>query len=572
MKRVIFYTLSLLIAEAIFAGGTLQNQWFVQQTNTRAQGDYVSATSGGGQYITTNKYYAFFIEVPPSSPRLVVQIFDPNIFELTSGTIGERQNGGAWDTQTNYVLLNPSGAILATLTGNNSSTNNQQWVTLADINNPQNGHWELRVSVITGDDVNIYGVRAHDSDPSADGREYNVYAESYLGLGHRGSPIPNPKSHLFYPYVIRGCGFRSMDFDNDNNSLSQIQFASVDGSYNVTIPYTLMSGSASAAGTGNNGWAFNFITYPNFSGLYGLWTQNVAIGDENQVTCLVTDDGHPADAPTSQPEPGSFRLYLPTDAGSKPTKPQVTQNLTHVSGPNPPAQGLTTVYTLTFTIQNQTPYPITFSTPNRTFRSFVPGVTSNANVTFQGNLVVTQGSIVSQPSIGGSGIVEWNPGSVSAFTNASISYRVAVTPTACPNQIALTGSGVNATQFTFLDETANATQARATLTFGGLCQLQTPSCIVPSAGSVTVQGRVIGSNGRYVANAAVYLTDASGNTQFTLTNAFGYFRFLNVPAGEVYFFEVASKRQTFPTASVYIAEDIYITFTPNGFVIGKIYY
>ncbi|MCX7640905.1 MAG: hypothetical protein N2Z23_10755, partial [Pyrinomonadaceae bacterium] len=329
MKRVIFYTLSLLIAEAIFAGGTLQNQWFVQQTNTRAQGDYVSATSGGGQYITTNKYYAFFIEVPPSSPRLVVQIFDPNIFELTSGTIGERQNGGAWDTQTNYVLLNPSGAILATLTGNNSSTNNQQWVTLADINNPQNGHWELRVSVITGDDVNIYGVRAHDSDPSADGREYNVYAESYLGLGHRGSPIPNPKSHLFYPYVIRGCGFRSMDFDNDNNSLSQIQFASVDGSYNVTIPYTLMSGSASAAGTGNNGWAFNFITYPNFSGLYGLWTQNVAIGDENQVTCLVTDDGHPADAPTSQPEPGSFRLYLPTDAGSKPTKPQVTQNLTH---------------------------------------------------------------------------------------------------------------------------------------------------------------------------------------------------------------------------------------------------
>jgi hypothetical protein len=77
MARVILIALFFQIC---FAGGTPNQQWLVQQTRTREQGDYVSA-SGGGQYVTNNKYYAYFIEVPPGSDRLVVDIFDPNIFE-----------------------------------------------------------------------------------------------------------------------------------------------------------------------------------------------------------------------------------------------------------------------------------------------------------------------------------------------------------------------------------------------------------------------------------------------------------------------------------------------------------
>lgn len=468
-------------------------------------------------------------------------------------------NGGSWNTQTSYTLRNPAGSVVAALTGTNSPVNNQQWVTLYDINNPENGHWELRVEVISGDDVNIYGVRAHDGDPGPNGREINVYAESYMSLGHTGIGLPNPKSHTFYPYITRGCGFISMDFDNDNNNLSSLSFSSPNGSYNVNLLYTSLSGSATASGTGNDGWAFNFITYNNFSSLYGLWTQVFTVGGNNQLVCLVTDDQHPLSAPTAQPETGSFRLYLPTDNGTSPVKPQVTQTITHVSGPNPPAQGFTTFYNLTFTIQNQTSYPLTFNTAN-TFRSFVPGVLPNANVTYQGNLSLTQGAILSTPTIGSSGLVEWNPGIVLANSNASITYRVAVTPTNCPSQIDLTGIGTNATNLRFVDETGNTNQARAIMTIGGLCPLRTSSCIVPSSATVSVRGRVLGPNGRGVPGAIVLMTDSYGNVRTVLSNLFGFYQFSDVVAGSVYFFEVHSKKYVFPTVSLYISEDIVLDF------------
>lgn len=561
--RKIFTTflVKVLLTKVLLAGGTPSQQWVVQQTNTRAQGDYVSATSGGGQYITTNKYYAYFIEVTSATTRLVIDIFDPNIYEVTTGDFGENRNGTAWDTQTNYTLLDPSGSVVATLTGTNSPLNNQQWVNLADVTSPQNGHWELRVQVASGDDVNIYGVRAHDGDPGAGGNELNVYAESYLSLGHTGTGLPNPKVHVFYPYVIRGCGFRSMDFDNDSNNLSSLQFSSPDGSYNPSFSYTSLSGPAAAAGTGNDGWAFNFVTYSNFALLYGLWTETFTVGGNNQLVCLVTDDDHSASAPTQQQEPGSFRLYLPTDAGTKPAKPQVTQNVTHVSGPNPPSLGIPTFYNLTFTIQNQTSSPISFSAPSNIFSSFVPGTLPNANVTYQGSLSTTHGSVISTPMIGGSGSVLWNPGVIPPSTNASITYRVSVLPTSCPSQINLTGTGTNATTIRFVDETANTSQTRATLTIGGLCVLQTAECLGPTAAFVTVQGRVVRPDGRGIPRAIVQMTDGQGNVRTSMTNSFGYYRFLEVMAGDIYSFSVTSKGYSFTPVSLYISDETVLDFT-----------
>ncbi|MCX7997336.1 MAG: hypothetical protein N3A69_00100, partial [Leptospiraceae bacterium] len=260
MKRFLLVTSAVaFLVRTTFSGGTPNQQWFVQIGSGRENGDYVSAT-GPGQYITNNKYYAYFVEVPPATPRLVVEIFDPNIYEPTSGNIGEIQFGGSWNTTVSYTLISPSGTAVATLTGNNSTANNQQWVTLYDITNPQSGHWELRVQVVSGDDSNAYGIRAHDGDSGSGGRELNVYAESYVGLGVTWTGGPNPKLHNLYPYIIRGCAFRSMDFDNDNNTGSQVQFLSVDNNYTTTIPYTSLSGSATASGTGNDGWAFNLIT------------------------------------------------------------------------------------------------------------------------------------------------------------------------------------------------------------------------------------------------------------------------------------------------------------------------
>jgi hypothetical protein len=569
MVRVILIALFFQIC---FAGGTPNQQWLVQQTRTREQGDYVSATSGSGQYVTNNKYYAYFIEVPPGSTRLVVDIFDPNILETTSGTIGEQRNGQDWDTQTSYTLRDPSGTVVATLTGTNNSANNQQWVNLYDNNNPANGHWELRVQVQSGDDVNIYGIRAHDGNPGPGGREYNIYAESYVSVGHTGNLLPDPKTHVLYPYVISGCSLLSMDFDFDSRPANQMSFQSPNGGYTQNLGSSLLSGSAAPNGTGNDGWAFNTITSSNFSDFYGLWTQTVTIQDRNQGICIVGNDQHGASAPITQPEANTFRLYFPTDAGAKPAKPTVTQTFNYVAGFNPPVQGLITFYDLTFEIQNPTPYPITFSAPSDIFRSFVPGNTGNAQVLYvQGFTTVTQGTVISEPANLSSGYVEWNPGTVPANTNARITYRVRVQPTSCPNQINLTGTGNDATRFTFLDETGNASQTRATLTIGGLCVLRTPSCSATTAASVNVSGRVVTPNGRGLSRALVSMTDANGNVTYTYTNPFGYYRFLDVPAGENYTFAVYSKRYTFQPQTILVLEDITdLNFYADGYVEGKI--
>jgi hypothetical protein len=135
----------------------------------------------------------------------------------------------------------------------------------------------------------------------------------------------------------------------------------------------------------------------------------------------------------------------------------------------------------------------------------------------------------------------------------------------------LTGTGNDATRFTFLDETGNASQTRATLTIGGLCVLRTPSCSATTAASVNVSGRVVTPNGRGLSRALVSMTDANGNVTYTYTNPFGYYRFLDVPAGENYTFAVYSKRYTFQPQTILVLEDITdLNFYADGYVEGKI--
>jgi len=63
--------------------------------------------------------------------------------------------------------------------------------------------------------------------------------------------------------------------------------------------------------------------------------------------------------------------------------------------------------------------------------------------------------------------------------------------------------------------------------------------------SVTVRGRVLSGNGRGVAGARVSLTNANGETRMTLTNPFGYYRFMQTAAGGTYTFNISHKRHTF---------------------------
>ncbi len=80
--------------------------------------------------------------------------------------------------------------------------------------------------------------------------------------------------------------------------------------------------------------------------------------------------------------------------------------------------------------------------------------------------------------------------------------------------------------------------------------------IDPTAASVTVGGRVLSSAGRGLAQARVTMTDRGGETRSAQTNAFGYFRFDEVQAGETYIISVLSKRYEFAPQMVTVSEEI----------------
>jgi CSLREA domain-containing protein len=78
----------------------------------------------------------------------------------------------------------------------------------------------------------------------------------------------------------------------------------------------------------------------------------------------------------------------------------------------------------------------------------------------------------------------------------------------------------------------------------------------PTAASVIVSGRVLSSAGKGVSNAYIILTNQRGETRTSISNPFGYYRFEEVPAGEVYVFEVRHKHYQFAPQVVTVAEEI----------------
>src|SRR5581483_7673071 len=99
----------------------------------------------------------------------------------------------------------------------------------------------------------------------------------------------------------------------------------------------------------------------------------------------------------------------------------------------------------------------------------IPG----SGATYAGTPQVSQGSIISQPSVGGTGNITWNPGTVAAGATAILAYRVNVLPTSSGQRIPVTATPAsgNGTRAQFVDETGNTTQSRAIYLFGPLCEL-----------------------------------------------------------------------------------------------------
>ena len=85
-------------------------------------------------------------------------------------------------------------------------------------------------------------------------------------------------------------------------------------------------------------------------------------------------------------------------------------------------------------------------------------------------------------------------------------------------------------------------------------QIQGPS--VPTAAAVSVSGRVTTSSGQGVSNARVFITDSGGNARLAITSSFGYYRFDNVAAGEIYIIAVSAKRYTFTPQALQVNDNL----------------
>ncbi|MFL6196772.1 MAG: C25 family cysteine peptidase, partial [Thermoanaerobaculia bacterium] len=344
------------------------------------------------------------------------------------------------------------------------------------------GHWEVRVdmssAVTGGDDINAFGLRAHDGTSGSGGTEFNAYYDSHnqYGVNPPGAGTTT-RAYDFFPYLTSGCTAAKNDFDYDSNSgtVGSLAFSSRSGSFTQSY--------ASASLSTNNVWrrdSFSGWTSDTRSVEYGIWSADVAITsylvggtpNGNYANLWMSNFNAAANPPAANPTTNAFRVYLPNDAGTAPAKPYVEQVLAFtgcgVSGPNPPVVGRTSCFTVTVKVANPAAQAITFSAANLVTAN-VPGGT----VLYAGGAQVSQGSIVSQPAVGGSGNITWNPGSVAAGGTALLSYRLNVTPTSAGQRIPVTGTAAsgNGTRAQYLDETGASAQTRATYLFGPLCEL-----------------------------------------------------------------------------------------------------
>jgi hypothetical protein len=280
---------SFLLAEWAFTAATPITQLFTQRASGSpfTHGDYVSTSNGSG----LDTYYSYFIEVPPGTVSLTVDVFDPDIGAGGGAAAHDAQIGGSWDTRARYTLFDPTGAIVITRQtsagggcggvggfGGGSGCNNA-WSNLwAQAAPPLAGHWEIRVdmssTVTAGDDVNGYGLRAHDGVVGAGGTELNIYAESYVAPGTFAGASRNFNLH---PYVDSGCELDSNDFDSDtalpfNGATYTFNSRSGAGAFTRTFTGAQTSGEATWANNTMSGW-----TTESSSIEYGIWASNLTI-------------------------------------------------------------------------------------------------------------------------------------------------------------------------------------------------------------------------------------------------------------------------------------------------------
>jgi len=337
--------------------------------------------------------------------------------------------------------------------------------------------------------------------------DLNMYFDSFMAHRHFdytyiGDPYSVGPDFTIYPYVTCGCSGDTNDFDSDNDAT-------------ITLATrTSQTPSFSPTVSGNDAWscnAFSGWTSDTTSGDYGIWSATLTLDELDSSGDIMTfymahfDADTTAPPPTAQPENGSIRLYLSAGedpySSTPPLKPHVTQAISEVSTGDPPVDQGDTYLEITITVDNPTNYAITFDT-QRLVRAYVPGTTAAGDIVFLNIDIAddedppppnpSQGTVITQPAIGGSGWIEWNPGALSAGSTATMRYWVRATPSGT-GRLPVTGTpAANGTTAKFVDETGNTIQTRATFTFGPLCELAITPGVSLSGGGVPTRALVGG--------------------------------------------------------------------------------
>lgn len=475
----------ILQAQMLIAGGTPADGTFagnqihhiLNSGLATENGDYINASGG------LNSNHRFYIEVPPglTGQTMTVQIFDADFVgstEAADTTPGlDRRDEDSNNPTTTFSLFTPTGGAapgspLVVAPGTNAAFNNA-WTNLTTVVSPVAGHWEVRVDTSGGEnDFNAYGVRASVSG----GTELNMYYE--LGVPGQHSDTDRTRTWRQYPYITQGCSFTLNEFDADSNTTSTnaLNVASPSGDFTSNLADADTSANNTWESHGYSGW-----TADDEASEYGIWNFDLFLDSTvffgfiqaaNYVTLWTGREGaSPAPTPGANPPSGSLRTYLPTDAGGAPLKPFIAQWLEHVSGPNPPTTlGGDTRVRVNIQIVNPTPHAITFSSPTNVVTANVPdeGVLTNLRTTYRGVDGVSQGTVSGIASGALDGDIIWNPGVVAGNSTATLRYFVDVDPDIVSLRIPITGDG---TTGTYVDETGNTTQGRATYTHGPLCEL-----------------------------------------------------------------------------------------------------
>jgi hypothetical protein len=240
------------------------------------------------------------------------------------------------------------------------------------------GHYELRVDMSGGDDINAIGIRAHDGTSGSGGTELNVYADSMISIGvNPPAAGSSTRSYTLHPWVTSGCTCTQNDFDVDTDSgtTGSASYTSRGGTFTQNFASATLSPDDTWNRDNVTGW-----TSDNLSTDYGIWTLQPTIStytnpaiNGNYETTYVGNYLAAANPPTANPivsggSPAAFRIYLPTDAGAAPVKPYLEQLLTrdfNFLGPDPPQVGVQTTYTVTVRLVNPTSRsaPRTWSLP-----------------------------------------------------------------------------------------------------------------------------------------------------------------------------------------------------------------